>query len=174
MLIRTLSAIVLLAALILPAQALPAGPATVNVEYVKPQQFTDVGDRLPGDRAMRLAYLEPLTRHLVRYAQPLLSAGQQLTVAVTDIDMAGEFEPLRLRTAGVRIVRAAYPPRIKLHFRLAGADGAVLREGDRRLRDAAFLMVAARYRDDPLRYEKRLLEQWLEQEFGKPAQPQPE
>jgi len=37
----------------------------------------------------------------------------------------------------------------------------------------AFLTGAVRYRDDPLRYEKRLLEQWLEQEFEKPAQPQP-
>jgi len=44
-------------------------------------------------------------------------------------------------------------------------DGKVIREGARKLRDPAFLAGANRYPDDPLRYEKALIDRWLEQEL---------
>jgi hypothetical protein len=58
-----------------------------------------------------------------------------------------------------------YPPRIDLTFRLAGGDGKLIREGERKLRDPAFLLGANDYPDDPLRYEKALIDRWLELEL---------
>jgi hypothetical protein len=81
--------------------------------------------------------------------------------------MAGEYEPWRPRAYGVRIVRDVYPPRIDLRFRLAAADGSLLKEGECKLRDPAFMATALLYfRDDPLRYEKALLDDWLERELS--------
>ncbi len=168
--IRIAPAAVLLATLLFAGCAAPAlstDPAAVRVEYVDPENFTDIGNRLPGDRKVRLAYLEPLTRHLRQHAQSRLAAGQQLAVAITDIDMAGSFEPFRPRAADVRIVRDIYPSRIHLRFRLTGANGTPLREGERRL--SSLLTPFPHYRDDPLGYEKRLIDDWLDREFGRPA-----
>ena len=80
--------------------------------------------------------------------------------------MAGEFEPWRPPLRDARIVKDIYPPRIDLSFRLAADDGKVIKEGARELRDPAFLAGASRYPDDPLRYEKALVDRWLEQELA--------
>ena len=79
--------------------------------------------------------------------------------------MAGEFEPWR-RGARVRVVRDIYPPRIDLNFVLLDAQGAVRMRGERKLRDSAFQFGASPLQSDPLRYEKNLIDAWLEREFG--------
>jgi hypothetical protein len=140
------------------AAAAPA--ARVQVEYRHPEKFADARD---------LSFPE-LTRYLERRAAPLLRQEERLQILFTDIDRAGEREPWRRDLHDVRIVRNVYPPRIDLSFRLIGADGAVLKEGQRTLRDAAFMISGSFYRDDPLRCEKALLEDWLERELQPPAQ----
>lgn len=67
------------------------------------------------------------------------------------------------------MVRDIYPPRIDLHFRLVGPDGQVLKEGDRKLQDPAYLMTstAVPFSTDPLRFEKALLDAWLRREFAR-------
>jgi DUF3016 family protein len=161
----------LLAAWTVPASGQGEAPPSippVRVEYVHPEKFTDVGDSYSSNDKIRASYLEELGKHLVQRAARLLSAGQNLIVSITEVDMAGSFEPWRRRLGDVRIVRDVYPPRIDLHFRLTGADGSVVKEGERKLRDLAFLMTTVLYRDDPLRYEKALIDDWLERELPRP------
>ena len=142
--------------------------AKVKVEYVHPENFIDVGDGFRGGDATRTAYLEALDRHLRARAARVLGNGQSLKVSITEVDMAGEFEPWRLAGADVRIVRNIYPARIDLRFRLADAGGATVKEGERRLRDSGFTDDVTRYRDDPLRYEKALIDAWVAREFPAP------
>jgi len=146
-------------------ETVPSDPSSVRVEYVHPENFIDVGDRYSSSDKIRAAYLEQLRKHIIRRAAPLLAKGQNLTVIVTEVDMAGGFEPWRRRLGDARIVRDVYPPRIDLSFRLTGADGVVIREGERKLRDLAFMTTTILYRNDRLRYEKALLDDWLEREF---------
>ena len=54
-----------------------------------------------------------------------------------------------------------YPPRIDLDFRLSHADGSVVREGHRELRDAAVPVEREQPQHGPLRFEKALLDGWL-------------
>lgn len=136
----------------------------VQIEYVHPEKFADAGRYWGGDRA-RETNLAELARHIERRATALLSEGQRLAVSISDVDFAGGYEPWRRGLGDVRVVRDVYPPRIDLRFRLASADGSVLKEGERRLRNLAFGVSGAMYRDDPLRYEKALLEDWLEREL---------
>jgi hypothetical protein len=132
----------------------PAASSAVRIEYVQPEQFKDFPD----------GYLEELRKHLQKRATPLLAEGQVLTVNITNVDMAGEYEPWRLRD--VRVVQDLYPPRIDLRFSLTGADGALIRQGERKLSDMTFLMgINAYFPSDRLRYEKALLDAWLEREF---------
>jgi hypothetical protein len=146
-----------------------APTSSVSVAYVHPEKFSDVGDsRMPFEKT-RDAYLEDLRKHIVRSASRLLSGQQKLTVAITDVDMAGSFEPWHARMNDVRVVKDIYPPRIELNFTLTGADGAVVKQGERLLRDSSFLMTSTPYGNQPMRYEKDMIDRWLERELGGPG-----
>jgi hypothetical protein len=138
----------------------------VNVAFVAPENFTDLGDRgYVTTDARRGVLLGDLKRHIEIRAAPRLPALSTLAVAITDIDMAGGFEGWRGPDASrVRVVRDVYPPRIKLAFRLTDESGKVIAEGERELTDPAF-MTNLEYRSDLLRHEKKLLDDWLAREF---------
>ena len=89
-----------------------------------------------------------------------------LDIKVTDVDLAGEFEPWRgAEFDHVRIIRAIYMPHINLSFTLTDAKGSVVNSGARELTDQAFQWRTAWPPDDYLRYEKDLLRDWFRQEF---------
>lgn len=143
-------------------------PDNVNVRYKDPRHFSEA-KRSFGVHAIDAdAYLKPLKDYIAQRASRILAPGQRLDIEVTDVDRAGEYEPWRgPRFNDVRIIKDMYPPRIDLHFTLYDADGKVLREGSRKLRDAAFLSDSSAADQDPLRYEKSLIARWLRKGTGK-------
>jgi hypothetical protein len=143
------------------------GPPRTDVVFFESEKFTDVRDSSFGaSEKARDATLGELRTYLVKQANLLLAPGQQLKITVTDVDLAGEFEPWRgPQWSDVRIVKDIYPPDIKLAFQLTDADGHVLKQGDRDLKDLGFMMQLTIDRNDPLRFEKALLDDWLREEF---------
>ncbi|MBM3855516.1 MAG: DUF3016 domain-containing protein, partial [Verrucomicrobia bacterium] len=127
---------------------------------------TDVRDSYQGDFE-RTTYLQQLRDHLLEQAKYYVPDGHLLSVTFTDVDMAGDFEPWRGPAWNdVRVVKDIYPPRLNLAFRLTDAEGQVIKQGKRELRDLAFLMkIALGFRDDPVRHEKALIDDWLRAEF---------
>ena len=147
----------------------PPGARTVaraEVVFFEPEKFTDVRDSQMGDYK-RTTYLDQIRDHLLEQAKYFVPEGHKLTVTVSDIDMAGDFEPWRgPRFDDIRIVKDIYPPTVKLSFRLTDADGKVVKEGTRELRDLAFMMkITMGFRDDSVRHEKALLDDWLRADF---------
>lgn len=155
---------------VLPVLALHAAEtrtiARADVMFFEPHKFTDVRDSYMGDHE-RTTYLESIRDHLLEQAKYYVPEGHRLSVTFNDIDMAGDFEPWRgPRWDDVRIVKDIYPPRISLVFRMTDAQGNVVKEGKRDLRDLAFMMkINMSFRDDPVRHEKALLDDWLRDEF---------
>ncbi|PAW63500.1 MAG: hypothetical protein B9S34_14200 [Opitutia bacterium Tous-C1TDCM] len=150
----------------LSATPVPAPAPAVEVVFLEPAKFTDVRDRDYGNYE-RTTYLDQLREHLQRRGALYVPAGGKLAVTFTDIDMAGDFEPWRGPQFGdVRIVKDIYPPRLVIAFQLTDAAGNVVAQGKRELRDLAFLMkIHGGFRDDTMRHEKALLDDWLGQEF---------
>lgn len=146
------------------AMAADAPPQTVSVTYDHPENFTETREvrALSPTRASD-DYLEILKTYIEKRGAKLLPAGERLDVVITDIDRAGSFEPWHGgQMREVRIIKDIYPPRIDLHFKLLDAQGKVIREGTRKLRDPGFLTSdVAAANDDSLRYEKRLIDRWL-------------
>ena len=136
----------------------------VEVSFLHPEKFTDAG-RYRGGEQSREVNLAELARHIEQRAERLLPQGQELAVSITDLDMAGAYEPWRRGAGDVRVVRNVYPPRIDLSFRLTAADGSVIKEGVRSLRDLAFGNGNVVYSDDRLRHEKALIDDWLAREL---------
>jgi hypothetical protein len=116
-----------------------------------------------------LSDVAALQKHIEQRAAGRLAPRERLAVEITDLDRAGSPEPWRSGLGNVRVVRDVYPPRIALNFRLTAADGTALRQGERSLSEPLPVAAAAAYGEDPLRYERALLDGWLEREFPRRA-----
>lgn len=138
-------------------------PSTrVEVNFTDPENFTDVKDSSFGTDKGRDATLEELRDYITTRADKLLPQGQKLTVTFSDIDLAGEYEPWRgPRADDIRIVKDIYPPRMKFSYKVTNAAGTVVKEGEKTLSDLAFTMRMTIDRQDPLRFEKDLLNEWM-------------
>lgn len=145
-----------------------AAESRIKVDWSDPEAFADVREN-PGagvGRQRAGEWLPLLARHLRSRADSILPPGQHLDVTFTDIKRAGSYEPWRgPQWNDVRVIKEIYPPRIELRFRLTDAGGATLSEGERKLTDPSFLSRGTINNDDPLRYEKRMLDDWLRREF---------
>lgn len=146
--------------------SLPSPPLATNVTvtFQEPDKFTDARSTFGG--ASDQNYLDILSTHLRRQAGRYVKADQQLDVTITDVDLAGDFIPTRTGLDDVRIVKDIYRPRITLEFKLTGPGGAVIKEGKRTLVDSFFMNnVGIIGRDEPLFYDKTLLDNWTRDEF---------
>lgn len=142
----------------------------VQVAWTDPAQFTEL--RLSGNRweARRGNWVHQLAEHLQARASRQLPEGQRLDVTITDIRRAGDYEPGRGPDMDrIRIMRDIHWPRITLQFTRQDAAGNVIDQGERVLSDPAYLQGRSLAgRNDPLRFEKALLDRWVQQEFRTP------
>lgn len=138
----------------------------VEVVFLHPENFMDVRDAFGASEKARDGILTQLQDYLIRETMSCVPEGQKLVITFTDIDLAGDYEPWHGAAAmDVRVVKDIYPPKMNLEFKLTGADGKVIKEGKRQLRDLIFMSKPYINRDDALHYEKALLEDWLHKEF---------
>ena len=137
--------------------ALAAGAASaadVTVEYIQPENYSDL--TTSGERE---EVLRNLSAHFVKLGAKL-PPGYTLRIFVQDIDMAGNERPAR--AGDVRSIGRGEWPRMNLHYMLVNND-QVVSEADAELRDTAFLDRPNRYMsNDPIRYEKRMVDAWFE------------
>lgn len=150
-----------------PGQLEAVGP--VAVSWADPAEFSEITRGRDRKETLRGTWVRELAGYLRDNAAGRLEPGEQLEVELLDIDRAGDYEPWRgPDAADIRITRDIYPPRITLHFRHLGAQGQVLAEGERRLTDHGFMSRSLAHRStDALRYEKQLLDDWLDRELGR-------
>ena len=135
-------------------------------------RYRDVNRLIKPDLSMgaNTDWVEGLSRYMAKEAERTVPAGHRLVVTIDDVQRAGSYEPGRHSgMADARIVREHTPPSIELSFMLYSPQGLIVKQGDRKLRDPRF-MTRLRHRGEVLGYEKNLVDDWLQQEFG-PARP---
>ena len=137
-----------------------------DVTFVQPEKFSDVRDAYSPSEMGRNGILDQLRDYIVNRADHYLPEGQKLTILFTDIDLAGDFEPWRGgQNMDIRVVKDIYPPKMDFDFKLTDADGKVLKEGKRQLRDLMFMSKLNLNTNDALHFEKTLLDDWFQKEF---------
>lgn len=146
-------------------RSLPAtGP--VGVSWNDPAQFTELRYSRNRWESQRGSWVVQLAEHLRKSTEKVLPAGQRVEYTITDIKRAGDYEPWHGSNAqDVRIVRDVYPPRMTFNFTRYGADGQVIEQGERKLADTGFLSGGNTLVSDPLRYEKRMIDDWIRREL---------
>ncbi len=143
-------------------------PSRVQVAWAPPKQLTEVQANPMQRGILRPAdWMQLLGDYLRVRADRVLPPEQQLQVTIDDITLAGSFEPWHGPALDdTRFMKDIYPPRLKLHYTLMASDGSTLREKDVLLLDMGYLQHTGLPSDtDPLRYDKRQIEDWLRQEF---------
>lgn len=139
--------------------ALGAGAASagVTVNYVESDKFSD----LPFAQWERKEVLDDLAGFFAELGKTL-PAGQDLTVEVTDIDLAGREYPNTRSGRDLRILKGGADwPRMELRYTLS-ANGQVVKSGQEKLSDMNYMQRSSRLSDnDRLRYEKRMIEEWF-------------
>jgi hypothetical protein len=165
--IRRLSLFVA-SALTLAATSAIANPAQVNVTWAPIDSLAEVKQNSVNRGQLRPEeWTKALGDYLRDSAAKQLPPGETLDVTINDVKLAGNFEPWRGPNAqDIRIMKDIYPPSMDVHYKLIGANGAVIRETDAKLRDLNYLQHDLTPTDsDPLRYDKRMINDWVRREF---------
>jgi hypothetical protein len=145
-----------------------ADPSRVTVNWAPADQLTEVKQNPMERGQLRVKDWESaLTAYLQKRADKQLPPGQRLEVTFDDIKLAGDYEPWHSPQAqDIRFMKDIYPPRATLTYKLTDADGRTIREGTSKLLDMAFMERSMPAADtDRLRFDKRMLDDWLRKEF---------
>ena len=145
--------------------ALPAQAGRAEVQFDQPDRYTDIGPRREAD-----AVQQQLRQILQTLAAERLPASQTLRLTVTDVDLAGEIPPASRLMHDVRVMgnRPDWP-RISLRYTLQDGDRLVT-EGSDVITDMAYLLRnTSTNGTSRLPYEQRMLSDWFDSRFGKPA-----
>jgi len=144
------------------AAAASAASADVQVNFIHPEKFTDTKDN-NGFRQPDV--LKDIEAHLVAQAEKRLP-GRDVRFEVSDVDLAGEVEPFVWRGQWLRVMRTITSPSIELSWEVREA-GKVVQQGRTRLRDMNYQDgFNVYYSGDSLRYEKRMIDRWMQREFS--------
>ncbi|WP_312252701.1 DUF3016 domain-containing protein [Stenotrophomonas sp.] len=140
----------------------------VSVKWTDPAQFTELRQTTNRFEAERGDWVQQIARYIQTTAAKPLQPGQTLDVTVTDIKRAGDYEPWHgPRGSDIRVMRDIYPPRISLQYTLKDASGRIVNEGEAKLSDSGYLHnIGVRSDTDPLRYEKRLIDDWVKKQLA--------
>lgn len=142
----------------------------VAVVWESPEDYSDVR---PVNQS-RKRFLEQTLNRLEEHFAEL--GGQfpdryQWNLTVTNLDLAGEVWPSSFVGLGqsgndVRVIKDIDIPRITFSYQLTDA-GQVVKEADVELKDMGFMQRSLRgFDSEPLRYEKRMLDEWFADEFS--------
>ena len=164
---KTLKATVLVAAMGLAGFA-SADQSRVTVNWAPADQLTEVKQN-PMERGQMRAkdWQGALTAYVQKRADRQLPPGQRLDVTFDDIKLAGDYEPWHsLQAQDIRFMKDIYPPRATVTYKLTDADGRTIKEGTSKLLDMAYMERGTPTTEtDPLRFDKRMLDDWLRKEF---------
>lgn len=157
-------------AFVVPARA-EDGAQPVKVNFSAPERYIDAGLYSEYGAKSRAATMDALRGHFEHLGKKYLPAGRTLEIDVTDIDLAGEYEPWRIDAHDVRFMRDATPPRISLRYTLR-QPGAPDATGEDVVRDLDYLNRLGRQTsNDTLFYEKEMLDDWFRSRFATRQRP---
>ena len=141
-----------------PAQPREVQAGTVSVTTANPDSFTPVAAAQKESKAARRAWVEALSEHMADRIAEALRDGERAEVNISDIRRATAMSGASSQDV--------VPPRIALTFKRLSAKGKVVQTASRTLQDNALQLKGRRYENDPLRYEKALVDDWVTKEFG--------
>jgi hypothetical protein len=154
----------LLSATMVPAVA-QAGEAVMT--WQNPEKFTDIEPGNGTQRSYSKAIERTFNKELTKMAAEL-PEGYTLELVFTDIDLAGEVDPVDLPgTHQLRLLKDVYFPALRFDYRVLDAGGvAVAEQKEVRIKDMSYLSNAGQSSASAdFYYETRLLKRWFNKDL---------
>lgn len=143
----------------------PLCAGELKIEWDSPEDFRDADYYFNGGKKSKEIVLNNLERYFTKEANRRFPDGYILEMKVTELDLAGDFEPWNNSSfSDVRIIKDIYPVIIEFDYRLVDADGNVVSEGSKRLRDMMIpKSLSAQFtgRSELYPYVKTLVRDWM-------------
>ncbi len=143
---------------------IPAAQAAVEVTFVKPDQFMDIGSR-----SDQKDVLKELQKGFQKSADKYVPANQTLKIEVLDVDLAGRTQILPPPRNDIRLITGkADWPSIKLRYTLT-ADGKTIQSGEETMSDMSYQdgLNSASSQKEEFYYEKLMIGKWFRDHFSK-------
>ena len=139
-----------------------AASAEVQVTFEEPEQYRDIDYGDGNTRRGIRVHIPILEKHIIKTGKRFLEEGQVLTMTVTDVDLAGDYEPWHSPDFDdIRIVKSIYPPRMSFSYELKDAEGNLLSSGEENLVDMSFQYRLKSRPYDELFYDKEMITDWM-------------
>ena len=140
-----------------------ANAGSLTVEWVEPEKFRDASQDAYNSGFGRERVLASLEKYLVREADRVFPEGVSVELRITELDLAGMIYPVPDMDR-VRVIKQIHPARIHFSYRIVDEAGAVVDEGEEKLRDYTpdsnmRARMIASYEEHP--YIKGLMLDWM-------------
>ncbi len=149
-----------MAAVLLTTSAV-AGEAVVD--WKNPEKYTDIRSGDQTAKSMRNSIAKSLGGEFSELAAQL-PPGYQLGITVTDLDLAGEVDPVEFRQMNqIRVLKDIYFPRMIFDYQLKDAGGVVL-QGQTAVdvSDMQYLLAMRSTRSSERFYaERKMIRDWF-------------
>lgn len=163
---RTTIAVLIAAALSFNAMAATEKAATqsrIKVSWQAPEKFTDIRPASESKKRFQEKVIAAFDKMWAEFAEDL-PAGYQLDIVMTDIDLAGDVNPMyRANHVDIRVIKEIYMPRVKLNYVLTGPQQQIIASAtDVKIHDMGFMSsstIGALNRE--FHYEQTMLEKWF-------------
>ena len=144
-----------------------ASAGEAKVVWQDPDGYTDIRPGNQSIKSMRSGIEKSIGGEFSELAGQL-PEGYVLDVTVTDLDLAGEIDPIPTRSMDqIRVLKDIYFPRMTFDYRLTGSDGAVLlAEQKVELKDMQYLSNMRVTRSSEAFYsERRMVRDWFSKQL---------
>lgn len=157
---KIIKASVLLTSIVLSSTAF-AGTAVVA--WQNTHKYTDIDSGNLGKKSMLNSIDKSFTKEFNELATKL-PVGFQLTITVTDLDLAGEVEPMPSRMMDqIRVLKDLYYPKMTFDYQIMNAVGVnVLEAKAVTLKDMQYLSSLSSTRSsESYYYERKMIREWF-------------
>jgi hypothetical protein len=138
-----------------------AGEAVVD--WKNPEKYTDIRSGDQTAKSMRNPIAKSLGGEFSELAAQL-PPGYQLSITVTDLDLAGEVDPVEFRQMNqIRVLKDIYFPRMIFDYQLKNAAGVALQgQTDVEVSDMQYLLAMRSTRSSESFYaERKMIRDWF-------------
>lgn len=140
-----------------------AGEAKVT--WQEPDKYTDIREGNELRDSFREKLFKDFESVFADFAKQLPD-GYLFEVSVTDIDLAGDVNPMRGgEWQNVRVVKDLYWPRMSFSYSLKDAAGGTRVSGTEDVKDLGFLSSSVGLTRTRFGYEERMLENWFKKQL---------
>jgi hypothetical protein len=143
--------------------SMPASAGDAKVQWQNPESYSDIRSGNQTNKSRMRSIDNSLGKEFSELAAEL-PEGYRLEVTVTDLDLAGEIDPIPTRSMNqIRVLKDIYFPRMTLDYRLLDAQSAVqMEQKDVKLKDMQYLSETNSVDSNQSYYsERKMIRDWF-------------